>query len=57
MNYAHDVAALFHSFYRDCRIIGVHQELASARLALAKVTAHVIKHSLGLLGVSAPESM
>ena len=56
-HYAHDVAALFHSFYRDCRIIGVHQELASARLALAKVTAHVIKHSLGLLGVSAPESM
>ena len=55
--YAHEIAALFHSFYRDCRIIGVHEELASARLALIKVAAHVIKHALGLLGVSAPESM
>ena len=55
--YAHELAALFHAFYRDCRIIGVHEELASARLALVKVTAHVIEHSLGLLGVSAPESM
>ena len=55
--YGHDLAALFHSFYRECRILGVENKLASARLALVKVTAHVIKHSLGLLGVSAPESM
>ena len=55
--YSYEIAALFHGFYRDCRIIGVHEELASARLALVKVTAHVIKHALGLLGVSAPESM
>ena len=55
--YAHDLAALFHAFYRDCRIIGVENKIASARLALIKVTAHVIKHSLNLLGVSAPESM
>ncbi|MBR1579688.1 MAG: arginine--tRNA ligase [Selenomonadaceae bacterium] len=57
VRYTHDIAALFHSFYRECRIIGVEQSLAEARLALIKVTAHVIRHALGLLGVSAPTSM
>ena len=55
--YAYDLAAQFHSFYRDCRILGVDVELAKARLALVKITAHTIKHALNLLGVSAPESM
>ncbi|MBR5912788.1 MAG: arginine--tRNA ligase [Selenomonadaceae bacterium] len=55
--YAYDLAAQFHSFYRDCRILGVDVELAKARLALIKVTAHTIKHALNLLGVSAPTSM
>ena len=55
--YAYDLAAQFHSFYRDCRILGVDIELAKARLALIKVTAHTIKHALNLLGVSAPTSM
>ena len=55
--YVQELAALFHAFYRDCRIIGVESELASARLGLVKVTAHTIKHALNLLGVSAPESM
>ena len=55
--YAYDLAAQFHSFYRDCRILGVDENLAKARLALVKITAHTIKHSLNLLGVSAPTSM
>lgn len=55
--YAHDLAAFFHSFYNKCRIVGVAGDLAEARLALVQVTAHVIRHSLGLLGVSAPENM
>ena len=55
--YSYDLAALFHSFYNKCRIVGVDAPLAEARLALVTVTAHVIKHSLGLLGVSAPEHM
>ena len=55
--YAYDVAAAFHSFYNKCRIMGVDEELAGARLALAGETAHVIRHSLGILGVSAPEHM
>ena len=55
--YAYDLAALFHSFYNKCRIMGVDAELAEARLALVTVTAHVIRHALGILGVSAPERM
>ncbi|MBR6012281.1 MAG: arginine--tRNA ligase [Selenomonadaceae bacterium] len=55
--YAYDLAAQFHGFYRDCRILGVDEELAKARLALIKITAHTIKHALNLLGVSAPTSM
>lgn len=55
--YVYDLAAQFHSFYRDCRILGVDEDLAKARLALVKITAHTIKHALNLLGVSAPTSM
>ena len=55
--YAYDLAALFHSFYNKCRIMGVEPALAEARLALVTVTAHVIRHSLGILGVSAPDHM
>lgn len=55
--YAYDLAAQFHGFYRDCRILGVDAELAKARLGLIKITAHTIKHALNLLGVSAPTSM
>ncbi len=55
--YSYDLASLFHSFYNRCRIIGQEQELAEARLALVKATGHVIRHSLAILGVSAPEHM
>ena len=55
--YAYDLASAFHSFYNKCRIIGVDHDLAEARLALVTVTAHVIRHALGILGVSAPEKM
>ncbi len=55
--YSYDLASLFHSFYNKCRIMGVDPQLAEARLALVTVTAHVIRHSLGILGVSAPDHM
>ncbi|MBQ3970791.1 MAG: arginine--tRNA ligase, partial [Selenomonadaceae bacterium] len=55
--YAYDLASLFHSFYNKCRIMGVEPALAEARLALVDVAAHVIRHSLGILGVSAPNKM
>ena len=55
--YAYDLAGCFHSFYNQCRILGVDEKLAEARLALVKATAHVIRHALGILGVSAPVRM
>ena len=55
--YSYDLASAFHSFYNKCRIMGVEPKLAESRLALVTVTAHVIRHSLGILGVSAPEHM
>ncbi len=55
--YVYDLASTFSSFYRDCRILGVEKDLATARLALIKITQHTIQHALKLLGVSAPERM
>ena len=55
--YVYDLASTFSSFYRDCRILGVEKDLATARLALIKITQHTIQHALNLLGVSAPERM
>ena len=55
--YSYELAGAFHSFYNQCRIVGREKPLASARLALVTATRHVIRHSLGILGVSAPEQM
>ena len=55
--YSHELAGAFHSFYNKCRIVGQEPPLASARLALVLATGRVIRHSLGVLGVSAPEKM
>ena len=55
--YSHELAGAFHSFYNKCRIVGQEPSLASARLALVLAAGHVIRHSLGVLGVSAPEKM
>ena len=55
--YAHELAGLFHTFYNQCRIIGVEPELQTARLALVCAVQRTIRHALGILGVSAPEKM
>ena len=55
--YSHELAGAFHSFYNKCRIVGQETALASARLALVLATGRVIRHSLWVLGVSAPEKM
>ena len=56
-HYAQDLAALFHSFYTNCRVIGEGEQLEQARLALADSARIVLALALGLLGVSAPEHM
>lgn len=56
-HYVYDLAGLFHSFYNQCRILGVDADKQQARIALVKAVGHVIRHALGILGVSAPERM
>ena len=55
--YCHELASLFHAFYNQCRIIGVEPELQAARLGLVTAVRQVLRHGLGILGVSAPERM
>ncbi|MBU4298750.1 arginine--tRNA ligase [Patescibacteria group bacterium] len=55
--YAGDLAAAFHQFYRDCRVLTETQSLSMARLGLILATKQVIKNTLDLLGISAPEKM
>ncbi|MBP2634338.1 MAG: argS [Firmicutes bacterium] len=55
--YAHDLASLFHTFYNQCRIIGVDEELQAARLALVTAVRSTVKQSLSILGVDAPDKM
>ncbi len=56
-HYVHELAGFFHSFYNQCRILGVDSDVQQARIALVKAVGHVIRHALGILGVSAPERM
>lgn len=56
-NYLESLAAKFHRFYTECRIIGSEEKLAEARTALCSATKIVIKNGLSILGVSAPERM
>jgi arginyl-tRNA synthetase len=55
--YAEAVAAAFHRFYTDCRVITDDEATTRARLWLSAGTKQVVAIVLGLIGVSAPESM
>ena len=56
--YALELAQEFTAFYRDCRVVGRHAGAVEAfRIALSVAAQRTIALSLGLLGVSAPESM
>jgi len=56
-SYLEELAALFHRFYTECRIIGSEKKLAEARIALCIAVQIVIKNGLSILGVNAPEKM
>jgi arginyl-tRNA synthetase len=56
--YATDLATTFHAFYRDRRVVDPDNPATSAvRLALVDATRITLANTLGLLGISAPESM
>ncbi|MBR2790129.1 MAG: arginine--tRNA ligase [Eggerthellaceae bacterium] len=56
-HYAQDLAAAFHQFYTQCRVITDDEALTAARLALCDATRQLLALTLSLLGVSAPEMM
>ena len=55
--YAEELAAGFHRFYTECRVVTEDADLTQARLHLAGAARQTIANVLGLLGVSAPDSM
>lgn len=55
--YVTEVATRFHKFYSSCRIKGEEESLLRARLCLAQCVRRVIKNSLSIVGVTAPEKM
>jgi arginyl-tRNA synthetase len=56
--YATELATQFHAFYRDARVVDPDQpEVSAGRLALVAAARTTLANALGLLGISAPESM
>ena len=56
--YATELATQFHAFYRDAKVVDPTEPARSAaRLALVAAAKTTLANALGLLGISAPESM
>ncbi len=56
-NYLRDLANEFHTYYNAHQFIVDEEGLRNARLTLIAATRQVIANGLGILGVSAPDSM
>jgi arginyl-tRNA synthetase len=57
VHYLRELANAFHTYYNAQAFIVEDAALRNARLALVLAVAQVLRNGLGLLGVSAPESM
>jgi len=55
--YAQDLATVFHSFYKQCRVISQNEALTKARLKLVEAAQLVLAKTLHLMGMTAPEKM
>jgi arginyl-tRNA synthetase len=56
--YATELATQFHAFYRDARVVDPEApERSAGRLALVSAARITLANALGLLGISAPDSM
>jgi arginyl-tRNA synthetase len=55
--YAQDLATVFHSFYKQCRVLSKDEQLTRARLKLVCAAKTVLSRVLHLMGMSAPETM
>ena len=55
--YAQDLATVFHSFYKQCRVVSDDEALTRARLKLVKAAKIVLGKTLHLMGMTAPDRM
>jgi arginyl-tRNA synthetase len=55
--YALDLATVFHSFYKQCRVVTDNEKLTKARMKLVDAAQIVLAKTLGLMGMTAPEQM
>lgn len=55
--YLRELAALFHGYYNQVKVLDADKKTCRARLALIGVVRQVLKNGLSLIGVSAPEQM
>jgi arginyl-tRNA synthetase len=55
--YAQDLATVFHSFYKQCRVVTKDESMTKARLQLVEATRIVLAKTLHLMGITAPEKM
>jgi arginyl-tRNA synthetase len=56
--FAQDLATVFHSFYKQCRVVSQDDEvLTKARLRLVEAAKLVLAKTLHLMGMTAPERM
>lgn len=56
-NYIHDLAASFHKFYNAEKVLGEDEEKTRAYILMIEAVRQTLENALGLIDVSAPESM
>jgi len=55
--YSLELANAFHRFYEKCRVMSEDKEESQNRVSLIKATQIILKNTLDLMGISAPEKM
>jgi arginyl-tRNA synthetase len=55
--YATDLATVFHSFYKQCRVVTDDEILTKARLKLVEAAKITLAKTLHLMGMTAPDKM
>ncbi|MFC1910575.1 arginine--tRNA ligase [Chloroflexota bacterium] len=58
--YSQELATVFHSFYKQCRVISIEADelaISKARLKLVEAAKKVLARTLNLMGMAAPDKM
>ena len=56
-SYLHELAAQFHKYYTEYKVLGEDRKISEARLYLVYCVKIVLENALSLLGIKAPEQM